>query len=400
MTASPDYDVIIVGGGPVGLLLGVILGRKGLRALLIEKTSTAPAESMAIGVTPPSLELFQQLDLDQDFVSHGVRVDRAKVYEGKKLAGELSFHSLDNPYPFILAIPQATTVELLENRLAEEALVSLRRQTSLLKIDQTEQHVTATVQRDGAAKVEQITAAFLVGCDGHRSLVRDLAKISLQEEKKYPAHFLMADFADNTDLGNEAHLFFSRHGSIESFPLPDQKRRWIVQTDRLINPPDTDLLVKAVQRQTAYSLEGSKHYSKSVFSVRRFVCQSYHRNRVTLCGDAAHVMSPIGGQGMNTGFADAEFLADALGRIVSGGEDYHSLFASYDHYRRAAFNVAAARAERGMWFGTRCGRPASFLRFLFVKSLLSPFFSKPLPAYFAMLTIPYRSLKSLSDGQH
>jgi 2-polyprenyl-6-methoxyphenol hydroxylase-like FAD-dependent oxidoreductase len=400
MASTPDYDVIIVGGGPVGLLLGNMLGQKGLSTLLIEKTATPPEESMAIGITPPSLEIFQTLGLDENFVKQGVRVELAKVHEGRKLAGELSFCSLDNPYPFILAIPQATTIEVLEDRLRQEGLVTLRRETSLLKIEQTGQQVTATVKRGDAAESEQVTASFLVGCDGHRSSVRELTGIGLCEEKTYPAHFLMADFADDTDLGEEAHLFFSCYGSVESFPLPQGRRRWILQTDRLINPPDIDLLIKSLLRQTGYNLAGSIRYSESVFSVRRFVCQHYYRNRVVLCGDAAHVMSPIGGQGMNTGFADAEFLADALARHFSNGEDFQALLAEYDYFRRAAFNVAATRAERGMWLGTRRGWLASALRFLLLKSLLRAPCNKSLPAYFAMLTIPYRSLKAINSGQH
>lgn len=400
MASSPDYDVMIVGGGPVGLLLGNILGHHGLRILLIEKTSTPPVESMAIGITPPSLELLHHLGLDDAFVSRGVQVDHAKVHEGRMLAGELNFDALDNPYPFILALPQATTIELLEDQLKKEALVTFRRKTHLLKIEQNERCVTATVQRDGTADVKHITASLLIGCDGHRSLVRSLAGIELCEEKNYQAYFLMADFTDATDLGNEAHLFFSRHGSIESFPLPGGRRRWILQTDRLLNAPDTDLLVEGVQRQTGYNLNNSHCFSASVFSVRRFVCQRYYRNRIALCGDAAHVMSPIGGQGMNTGFADAELLADALVRHCRDGEDFHALFVDYDRFRRAAFKVAATRAERGMWFGTRRGWLASVLRYLFFKSLLSPLFNKSLPAYFAMLTIPYRSLKTISTGRH
>jgi 2-polyprenyl-6-methoxyphenol hydroxylase-like FAD-dependent oxidoreductase len=400
MASSPDYDVIIVGGGPVGLMLGNLLGRRNLNILLIEKTAVPPAESMAIGVTPPSLDLFQTLGLDETLVSRGVRVELAKVHEGRKLAGELSFQSLDNPHPYILAIPQATTIDVLEKSLLHDGRVTLCRETSLIDIEQAEQIVTARVKKADTTESEQITASFLVGCDGHRSVVRDLTGIKLTEEKEYPACFLMADFADSSGLGDEAHLFFSCHGSVESFPLPKARRRWILQTDHPINSPDTELLIRDVQRRTGYNLKGSKCFSESTFRTRRFVCQSYHNHRVALCGDAAHVMSPVGGQGMNTGFADAEFLAEALFRHFSNSEDFQSLFEEYDHLRRIAFKVAATRAERGMWMGTRRGKLASALRFLLVKALLSPILKKSLPDYFAMLTIPYRSLKSNDNGHH
>ena len=111
-------------------------------------------------------------------------------------------------------------------------------------------------------------------------------------------------------------------------------------------------------------------------------------------------MSPIGGQGMNTGFADAEFLAEALFKHFSKSEDFQALFEKYDHFRRLAFTVAATRAERGMWMGTRRGTLASVLRLFLVKVLLGPIFNKSLPAYFAMLTIPYRSLSSLDNDRH
>jgi 2-polyprenyl-6-methoxyphenol hydroxylase-like FAD-dependent oxidoreductase len=400
MASSPDYDVIIVGGGPVGLMLGNLLGRKNLNILLIEKTAVPPAESMAIGVTPPSLDLFQTLGLDETLVSRGVRVELAKVHEGRKLAGELSFQSLDNPHPYILAIPQATTIDVLEKSLLHDGRVTLCRETSLIDIEQAEQIVTARVKKADATEAEQITASFLVGCDGHRSIVRDLTGIKLTEEKEYPACFLMADFADSSGLGDEAHLFFSRHGSVESFPLPKERRRWILQTDHPINPPDTEFLIRNVLRRTGFDLKGSKCFSENTFRTRRFVCQSYHSHRVALCGDAAHVMSPVGGQGMNTGFADAEFLAEALFRHFSNSEDFQPLFEEYDHFRRIAFKVAASRAERGMWMGTRRGKLASALRFLLVKALLSPIFKKSLPDYFAMLTIPYRSLKSNDNSHH
>src|SRR5210317_474878 len=149
MASVPDYDVIIVGGGPVGLMLGNLLGKKNLNTLLIEKTAAPPAESMAIGVTPPSLDLFQTLGLDDVLVNRRVRVELAKVHEGRKLAGELSFQSINNPHPYSLAIPQATTINVLEENLLRCGSVTLCRKTSLIAIEQTEKMVTARVKKTG-----------------------------------------------------------------------------------------------------------------------------------------------------------------------------------------------------------------------------------------------------------
>jgi len=399
MTAKPDVDVLIVGGGPVGLLLANLLDGKRLKTLLVEQAPAPPAASMAIGITPPSLELLGQLDLDREFIARGVPVECAKVHEAGKPAGELHFQALKNPYPFVLALPQADTIGLLEGRLGNTGTAEIRRGTRLIALEQTSGMVRATLHPADRRHPEQITASFLAGCDGHHSLVRSLAGLEPVKKKAYPVHFLMADFADDTGLGATAHLYFSPCGSIESFPLPGRRRRWIAQVENPSHPPDADLLVSRVAHHTGCDLTGRPCLPPTAFTPQRFLCRKYFRERVVLCGDAAHVMSPIGGQGMNTGFADAEFLAEALAEHFCCQKDYQPLFAGYDHYRRTAFKVAADRAARGMWLGTRQGIMASGLRMLLLKVLLGPLFADSLPAYFTMLSIPYRSLRVFGEEQ-
>lgn len=399
MSQTTDYQVLIVGGGPVGLLLANLLGRKGLRTLLVEKNVTPPEESMAIGITPPSLELLNQLHLDQDFVNRGIPVRQAEVFENDRHAGSLSFANLASPYPFILALPQADTIELLEKNLATDGHVEVRRGTRLVGLEQSPGLVRATLQQQGSPQTEQISAAFLAGCDGHCSLVRQLTGLNRSAVKRYPVHFLMADSADETGLDARARLYFSPGGSLESFPLPGRRRRWILQTEDHVEPPDGALLVREVCRRTGYDLTGRLCGRPTAFTPQRFISRRYFQQRVALCGDAAHVMSPIGGQGMNTGFADAAYLAEVLRQHFCCGKDYAALFAAYDHDRRTAFKVAADRAARGMWLGTRRGKPASWLRLLILKALLGPLFATSLPAYFAMLTIPNRSLEVVTGNR-
>jgi 2-polyprenyl-6-methoxyphenol hydroxylase-like FAD-dependent oxidoreductase len=206
----------------------------------------------------------------------------------------------------------------------------------------------------------------------------------------------MGDFEDRSGLGTEAHLFFTPQASVESFPLPGGLRRWIVLANERGTTPSAEYLVRSVHRLTGHDLSGLPISFLRPFGARRLEVESYHRGRVVLAGDAAHVMSSIGGQGMNTGFADAEMLADQLAYLLQDEDAASGCFALYDRVRRQAFRVAAARAERGMWLGTLRGRAASRLRKWFIRDLLfSSCMERRLAPHFAMLTIPFRNLNQV-----
>ena len=391
MGAAAAYEVIIVGGGPVGLLLGNLLGDCGIRTLLVEKNLTAPRQSMAIGITPPSLEILSRIGLAETFINEGVTVDHACIFEEKELRGELRFNALAGRYPFILSLPQAKTVSLLEKNLKRFSSVTIQRHCHYVNAEEEQNNVNV-VLRPAGDKDQLQTTRILVGCDGHRSDVRNSAAIPCIETRTYPEHFVMADFHDRTDFGSKAHLYFNRAGALESFPLPENLRRWILQLDQRQNRADVNTLIDGIKRRAGLDLLPADCGELNSFRVHRFVCSRYFAGKIALCGDAAHVMSPIGGQGMNTGIADAEFLADVLIRHLRQSQDLATLLRRYDHVRRRAFTVAANRAARGMWLGTRRGRTASFLRGLGIRVLLGNGLNKRLPPYFAMQTIPGRSL--------
>lgn len=390
MNAGGDYDVVIVGGGPVGLLLGNLLGHKGIHTLLVEKKPTAPRQSMAIGITPPSLEILSRIGLADTFINEAVKIDHAGIFEEKKPVGELRFNSLAGRYPFILSLPQAQTVSLLEKNLAPADSITIRRQCRFLNAT-TQQDNIKVVLRTDEHMDQFLTTKVLIGCDGHRSNVRTAAGISCSDAGTYPVSFVMADFHDRTDIGTKAHLYFNRAGSLESFPLPKGRRRWILQVDQHRNSPDVTTLIDGIKQRSGLVLRPADCGDINHFKVQRFVSRRYFSGSIVLCGDAAHVMSPIGGQGMNTGFADAEFLADILSRHLRQSDDLEVLLKRYDQIRHKAFRVAANRAARGMWLGTRRGRTASFLRGLGVRILLNTPLSNRLPPYFAMQTIPGRA---------
>lgn len=395
MSADADYEVIIVGGGPVGLLLGNLLGHGGIRTLLVEKSPASPRQSMAIGITPPSLVIFARIGMAETFLNKSTKVDHACIFEEKKLLGELRFNSLEGHYPFILSLPQAETISLLEKHLEHSGSVTIRRQCRFLNATEQQNNIQVALRSEGN-KDQRLTTKVLIGCDGHRSDVRTAAAIPCIDTRTYPVNFVMADFHDRTDFGNRAHLYFNRAGSLESFPLPKQRRRWIMQLDHHQTSPDVTTLIDGIKRRSGLNLVPADCGETNRFSVHRFVSRGYFSGKIVLCGDAAHVMSPIGGQGMNTGIADAEYLADILIRHLRHAEDLAALLKRYDHFRRRAFTVAANRAARGMWLGTRRGRTASVLRGLGLRILLNTPLSNSLPPYFAMQTIPGRSLSENS----
>lgn len=389
---APDVDVLIVGAGPVGLLLANLLGQRGVRTRVVDRRETPLDRSMAIGITPPSLEILRKLDLDRAFQQAGVPVRHAEVHERHTPLGRLDFAGIASDYPFFLSLPQSRTVELLRENLAKFPAVEATTGVEFTGLVQEAQGVRVTLRHVANQVGFELRCRFLVGCDGHRSPVRSAAGLTASEHI-YPQQFVMADFADHSGLGEEARLFFTPVASVESFPLPGGWRRWIVLADDLGDEAPVGYLIRRVRELTGYDLGTEPVRFVSTFGAKRLMVNRYYAGRVVLAGDAAHVMSSIGGQGMNTGFADAEMLAEIFPRVLRKPETAPRAFAAYDRVRRAACEVAADRAERGMWLGTLRGPLGSCFRKHFIREVLFSRLMRPkLAPHFAMLTIPYRNL--------
>src|SRR5262245_20888205 len=193
-----ETDVAIVGGGPTGLLLANLLGARGVRALVFDKREMPQSSSMAIGITPPSLEIMRPLGLDRVFRNAGLPVRHAEVYEGKTRVGRLDFARLDSEYPFFLSLPQARTIELLQGNLPSFPNVALQAGVTFTSLSQHPQGVRAAF-RDLEGNPIEVQARFLVGADGHKSAVRQTIGLKARE-KIYPQRFIMADFQDGSGL--------------------------------------------------------------------------------------------------------------------------------------------------------------------------------------------------------
>jgi 2-polyprenyl-6-methoxyphenol hydroxylase-like FAD-dependent oxidoreductase len=290
------WPVLIVGAGPVGMLLALLLAGRKIHSLLIEKRPGSLEWSKAIGITPPSLAILAKAGIDRTFITHGVKVTEAVVHDGCGIAGEVRFDRLASAYPFILTLPQSKTLEILAHALEASPYVEVRRSVELVTVSQTGGAVEVGLQATGGGDEKTIQAEWLIGCDGSKSTVRNLLSIG-SSRKAYPTRFVMADFGENTRWDRQAHLFFTRQGSLESFPLSAGKRRWVASITKTAEGRTLEqFLVDQTALISGVQLKDPRDSPLFEFQPERLDVSRLYCGRVILAGDAAHVMSPIGWQ--------------------------------------------------------------------------------------------------------
>lgn len=336
--------VAVVGAGPVGLFAALLLAREGADVVVLERRERRSGHSRAIGIHPPALAALESAGLVADLLAAGVRIPGGQACcRGRRLA-ELSFAPVPGPYPFVLSLPQAETEQILERHLAR-AGVELRRGVEVTGLRRGAEGVVLRTNRG------EITARFVVGADGARSAVRDAVGIAAPV-REYRDAYVMGDFAEAAggDAEARAMLYLEPAGVVESFPLPGARRRWVVRTGRRVGEPELDVLLGEVRRRAGVVLDPGSNTMLSAFGVRRRIAERFSAGRVVLVGDAAHEISPIGGQGMNLGWLDAAALVPHL-VIGLGGADVASRLEPWAAQRRAAARAAAWRAHLNMVLG-------------------------------------------------
>ncbi len=401
-------DVTIIGAGPIGLLLGNILGSKGINTLILDKKGGIDSRSRAIGITPPSLKIINSVDLKDEFINRGVRIDDVKIHgKNQSNLGGINFKNIDSSTPFILSLPQQDTEEILLESLKRYPSVEIMFNTEVTSLSQISKHEPQSIDppiinQENMGHVItahwenwqelNITSKIVCGCDGFRSTIREQCGL-IPKGKKYKKTFLMGDFVDKTGWGEQARLFFTPIGSVESFPMPEGKRRWVIQTKEFMKEPKGEFLVDRINERAKMDLTIDDNISVSPFSVYRYLLPRFYDNGIIFLGDAAHTISPIGGQGMNSGFGDAEFAAMVVERTLEKGWN-PKLLNLYSNCRKKAAEAAADRAQLSMGIGTIGGEVASAWRNFWLKLALSSPIRNVLPKHYAMLTIPFHSLDS------
>ncbi|MET0283240.1 MAG: NAD(P)/FAD-dependent oxidoreductase [Polyangiales bacterium] len=341
--STPDrVDVAIVGGGPVGLLLGCLLLQRGIDVRVYERRRVRGKHSRAVGVHPPGLDCLDAAGVATQLMQHAVHVRHAFAFDERRTLGTIDFSSLPGPFQFVLTVPQTQTEALLERRLQALNDRAYERGT---QVDAC--NATTLFVRDGEELTRSVQARFVIGCEGKYSLVRESARIPF-EGAPYRANFMMADTRDETPFGDAAAVFLTRDGLVESFPLPHQMRRWVVALGRVAQAPDLALVERLVRQRTGQCASPGSATMVSAFRAEHFLADTFVRDNTVLAGDAAHVLSPIGGQGMNLGWLDAMMLSELLPRMLANPAQKTRLLGTYAQERRTAARRAIRRAEAFM----------------------------------------------------
>jgi 2-polyprenyl-6-methoxyphenol hydroxylase-like FAD-dependent oxidoreductase len=360
-------DVLIVGGGPVGLYLAALLLQEGVGVRILEQRLHRDRHSRAIGIHPPALAALDRVGIASALVREGVPIRRGIAQCGGKTVGTMSFAEVSDRFPFVLALPQFRTETLLERRVSELDPAALVRGVRVTGIRDDGGQVTLSVDRGavgpgtdlagadvagtGHAGIDppQLSAALAVAADGSRSLLRNLLGIPVRS-RSYPDCYLMGDFADDGPYGQDAVLFLEAGGIVESFPLPGGLRRWVVRVREAAPAPTALELAALVEQRTGIRPETARNTMLSSFSVRSTMASRLVAGRAVLIGDAAHEISPIGGQGMNLGWLDAEELAPIISEALAGRPVGRRL-RDFELRRQRAADVARWQSEVNMMLG-------------------------------------------------
>lgn len=347
-----DTDVLVIGAGPTGLALAASLVARGVTTTVVDQQAVGANTSRAAVVNARTLEVLEDLDVSRRLVKEGVEAPRFTIRDRGRTLIPIDFSGLPTEYPYSLMVPQSTTERLLLERL-EELGGSVQRPRSVTAIDQDPDGVTATFE-DG----DVIRARYVVGADGIRSIARQQAGIDF-EGSVYDESFVLADVKLTGDAPHDqVILYWATAGLTVVAPLPDGTYRIVAPVADAPEAPSAEFVQQILDtRVGADRLEVTAVIWGSRFRVHHRVADTFRAGRLLLAGDAAHVHSPAGGQGMNLGIQDAVALAHALAAVLDGAPD--SLLDEYSDTRRPIAKDVVAMTDRLTRLATlpRAARP-------------------------------------------
>jgi 2-polyprenyl-6-methoxyphenol hydroxylase-like FAD-dependent oxidoreductase len=358
MSNNPNLDVLVVGAGPVGLVAGCELARRGIRVRVIDKLVQPTDQSRAIAIHARSLDMFDRMGIVDEMLSTGIKARGMQLYAGHSKLFRVPLGEVDSAFPFTLTTAQTETERVLGEHL-ESLGVTVDRGAELATLTQDDDAVHAILQyADGST--EQVSASWVIGADGGHSRVRKMVGTKLAGSF-VGERFLLGDVVCEHSLDLDSmHTFFSPDGPVVVLPMRDGRMRFLAQlhdapgTPMNMHPTQGEL--QAVIDRRIGGIRVVRSHWLTSFEIHHARVPAFRWGRVFLAGDAAHIHSPAGGQGMNTGMQDAFNLAWKLAAVVDAAAG-DALLDSYEAERAPVADQVIAFTDRLTRAGTLSGLP-------------------------------------------
>jgi 2-polyprenyl-6-methoxyphenol hydroxylase-like FAD-dependent oxidoreductase len=327
MSMTTKTEVIIVGAGPTGLALACQLIRYGIDFVIIDKKETTTPYSKAIGVQARTLEIYEQIGLADKLIDLGWKAEKARMIVGGEVRGEVNFSDIGkgmSDYPYVLIVEQGKHETLIHDFITSHGQ-HVRWQTELESFSHDEQGVTAVI-KNTAGETETVHAKFLVGCDGAKSPVRHTLGLTF-EGSTFERMFYVADVQIDWKFKNDALMvFLMKHNLLAFFPMIGENRWRIVGTfPEEFSKDEGEVLYEEIEEQIKRDAELELDITNvnwfSTYKVHTRHVNKFSEGRCFLAGDSAHIHTPAGAQGMNTGIQDGYNLAWKLAMVLRGSSD-------------------------------------------------------------------------------
>lgn len=338
-----DYSVLIVGAGPTGMELAAELERHGISFLTIDKRESYVTTSNAAGIHARTLECWNKRPWSEAFLKNALKIKGASLHSTQKRLASFDFTGLEyTQYPMILSIPQSETEMILNQHLLERAQ-PVKRNATLVNIDVQESQVIASFTTPEGTQT--VTADWLVGCDGYHSTTRELSKIKFSG-KDLSERFILVDADIEADYARDHfHIYLSPQGILAFFPM-EKSTRIIAGIGhdpnfKDIEEPTLEIVQQIIKQRSSLTFKMNALKWQSHFWIHEGIARQFKKGRVFIAGDAAHVHSPAGGQGMNTGIQDAYNLAWKLAYTIKG----YAPASLLDSYEVERMQIAASVVE-------------------------------------------------------
>jgi 2-polyprenyl-6-methoxyphenol hydroxylase-like FAD-dependent oxidoreductase len=376
-----DTDVLIVGAGPTGLMLANQLARRGIRAQIIDRHRGPARETRALGVQARTLEIYAGLGIVERALALGKRATGANLWADGKHTGRVPLSEagqMATPYPFILILGQDDNERLMGERLLAFGM-PIRWNTELVALEQTANQVNATLrQPDGTTSA--VSAQWIAGCDGAHSAVRELSGIAF-EGAPYEHVFFVADTdVTGSMVPDEVNVYLWKSGFHLFFPMRgnDHWRIVGILPDDLRERHDVEFddVIPSLRAEAGTTLAFRKCTWFSTYRIHHRRAARFRDGRAFLLGDAAHIHSPMGAQGMNTGLQDSYNLAWKLALVIARQAD-PALLDTYEAERIPVAERLLETTDRAFRLVVSKGKLAGLLRTRVIANVMASAMRRP-----------------------